>query len=729
MQRLGSFVGRRARWVIGAWAVAVVLSFATAVGGVTGQSLFDRLSSGDPSVPGESSTGRHLVSAGARTGPEVLVQVAGAPVTDPTVAAAMTTLQRQLSSAPDVAAVQSPFLVPAGPASPAAAPLVRSGTGAGSGFLVTARLEPGLDKGAELAAIDRIRRQADAALAPVSGATVRASGVPALVNDINHQVESDLRVGEGIALPVSLLVMVFVFGGFIAAGMPILGAVAAIGGGLASLLVFSHVIDLDATVVNIVTVLGLGLCIDYGLLVVSRFREELHRAAPGAGSGALTRAQVRRATARTVATAGRTVMFSGLTVGISLAGLMVFTAPLMKAIGAAGVSVVLVAVLVALTLVPALCTVSARRLMGKGSEAAPDEGVFSRLARRVQRRPWAVVATVVALLLAAAVPALDLRTTSSGTELLPAGNTQRVFFADLARDYPAATSPDVTVVGRTTLAPMTAWARTARSLPGVTGVDPPRQVSADVVAVGLRTSTGPTGDDARALVTTVRGHRPPFPSWVTGQAAALADFNASVLQRAPIAIGLVALATFVLLFLMTGSLVLPLKALLLNVVSLGASLGALVWVFQDAHLEWLVGFQSVGAIESTIPLLLFAFGFGLSMDYEVFLLSRIVELHDEGYPDGEAVVLGLQRSGRIITSAAVLIVIVFSGFVAGKLLVIKETGVALAFAVALDATLVRMLLVPATMTLLGRWNWWAPAPLRRWHDRHGISEEGAPLRV
>jgi RND superfamily putative drug exporter len=347
----------------------------------------------------------------------------------------------------------------------------------------------------------------------------------------------------------------------------------------------------------------------------------------------------------------------------------------------------------------------------------------------VQRRPLAVVTTVVVLLLAAAVPALGLRTTSSGTELLPSGNAQRVFFEDLARDYPAATSPEVTVVGRASLPAMAEWARTSRSLPGVVAVDPPRQVSPGVVAVGLRTATGPTGDEARALVTEVRADRPPFPSWATGQAAALADFDASVLQRAPIAIGLVALATFVLLFLMTGSLVLPLKALLLNVVSLGASLGALVWVFQHGHLEWLIGFDSVGAIESTIPLLLFAFGFGLSMDYEVFLLSRIVELHEQGYPDGESVVLGLQRSGRIITSAAVLIVIVFGGFVAGQLLVIKETGVALAFAVALDATLVRMLLVPATMTLLGRWNWWAPAPLRRWHARHGITEEGAPTPV
>jgi RND superfamily putative drug exporter len=385
--------------------------------------------------------------------------------------------------------------------------------------------------------------------------------------------------------------------------------------------------------------------------------------------------------------------------------------------------VVLVAVLVAVTLVPALCTLAGGRLVRRGREASTDTGVFSALAVRVQRHPVLVIVGVVAALLAAASPVLGLRLTSSGTDLLPTGSDQRVFFETLGRDYPASTSPDVTVVARAPLAEVSRWADSAApSLPGVSSVDPPRQVSADIVSVGLRTSGGPTSDAARSLVTQLHDHRPPFRTWVTGQAAGLSDFTASMRARAPYAVALVALATLVLLFLMTGSVVIPLKALLLNVVSLGASLGVLVWVFQDGHLHGLVGFDPVGGIESTIPLLLLAFGFGLSMDYEVFLLSRISELHRAGLGDDESVVLGLQRSGRIITSAAVLIIIVFAGFATGKLLVIKETGVALAVAVAVDATLVRMLLVPATMTLLGRWNWWAPAPMRRWHQRFGISE-------
>ena len=232
----------------------------------------------------------------------------------------------------------------------------------------------------------------------------------------------------------------------------------------------------------------------------------------------------------------------------------------------------------------------------------------------------------------------------------------------------------------------------------------------------------PTSDEAQELVTTIRATPAPFETLTTGQAAAQIDFLDSMAARAPYAVGLVVLGTLVLLFLMTGSLVIPIKALLLNVISLGAALGVVVWIFQEGHLEGLLNFSSVGAVESIVPFLVLAFGFGLSMDYEVFLLSRIVEFHREGHENDRAVSLGLQRTGRIITSAALLICIVFAGFVAGDILIIKEMGVALVAAVLIDATLVRMLLVPATMTVLGRWNWWAPAPLRRLHERFGITE-------
>jgi RND superfamily putative drug exporter len=394
----------------------------------------------------------------------------------------------------------------------------------------------------------------------------------------------------------------------------------------------------------------------------------------------------------------------------------------MKAIGSAGLSVVLVAMLVAVTLVPALCALGARRLLRKGTEQAPEHGIFSRLAVWVHDRPVPIIVGVLAVLIALALPALGMRLTSSGAEMLPPDAEQRVFFTDLATHYPTVNGPDLRVVAQTTPEEAVAYAAALPELDGrpVTGV--PERISDSLSAIGVDVPGGPLDEGAREMVRLLQADRPDFPTHVVGQASGLQDFTDSMLDRALLAFALVALATLVLLFLMTGSVVIPVKALLLNIVSLGASLGVLVWVFQQGHLEGLLGFDSVGAIESMIPLLVLAFGFGLSMDYEVFLLSRIVELHEQGYSNDDAVVMGLQRSGRIITSAAVLVVIVFSGFVTGQLLVIKQTGVGLAVAVLLDATLVRMLLVPATMSVLGDWNWWAPRRLQKWHARFGITE-------
>ncbi|MGZ4601741.1 MAG: MMPL family transporter [Oryzihumus sp.] len=724
LARMGTVVGRHPWRVLGLWLVVVVLCFAAAAGALGGDSLFQRLTSGEPTVPGEARTGRDLVSEAATKGPATMLQVTGVDLTAPAVAGAVRRHSAALRRISGVQQVATPFVVPGGPTSAAARSLVAQSDPSVGGFLTVVDTKPGLSKAAQRSTESAVTAELQAMVRDLPGARGHVGGTSQLVSQITGQVETDLRTGEGIALPVSLLVMVVVFGGFIAAGMPVVGAIASIGGALASLLAFSYLIDLDASVVNVVTVLGLGLCIDYGLLVVSRFREELRAIAAGGPAADITHEQVVRATSRTLASAGRTVMFSGLTVAISLSSLLVFPAQLMKAIGAAGVSVVVVALLVALTLVPALCALAGRRLLRRGTEQASDTGIFSALALRVQRRPVAVIVVVVAALLVAAGPALSLQLTSSGTRLLPAGTDQRVFFETLKRDYPATSAPDVTVVARAPLASVTRWAGdTAAHVPGVRRVDAPKQATPDLVSVGLRTTDGPLGATTRRVVTSLRADRPAFPTWVTGQAAQLADFSASMRARAPVAVALIVVATFVLLFLMTGSVVVPLKALLLNVLSLGASLGITVWIFQEGHLAGLIGFQSVGGIESTIPLLVLAFGFGLSMDYEVFLLSRITELVRRGHDSDEAVVLGLQRSGRIITSAAVLIIIVFCGFAAGRLLVIKETGVALAVAVAIDATLVRMLLVPATMTVLGRRNWWAPAPLRRWHARYGISEQ------
>lgn len=755
LERLGRWIARHAGLVVLLWVCATAAGFALATGTV-GEGLFARLASGAPTVGGEATAGRDLLNERATDGPSLTLLVRDAPVASAQVQAAAPTVvsaAAAIASIDGVARVDQPF--PTGPET-ASDPTTQAARAAlvaadGSGFLVTATLDGDLDKPTRDATLDTVEQRFDqlgadvAAAAP--GSSAQVGGGTIVFDTITRQVEKDLVSGELIALPLSLFVMVLVFGGFLAAGMPIVGAVASIAGALVALLGFSYLLDLDASVVNVVTVLGLGLSIDYGLLIVSRYREELrdHLAATTTRATAAARTD---ALAATMATAGRTVLFSGVTVAISLAGLMVFRASLLRAVGAAGVSVVAVALIVSLTLVPALLALSGRRMLRPGAltrvpglralvtrlgDVPPDEGVFSRLARRTQRRPVLVLVGVVVLLGLLAAPAVRLEVRNSGVELLPPTAPDRQFFDELTADYPAAAIPAFQVVAPTDPQALAPLAERAASLPGVRAVTPPRAVGAgtdgaDPVSTFavLMTTPDPGSAQARAAVETLRAERdsgtaPGAVAFdVTGSTAFLVDFTAALAADAPLAAAIVVLATFVLLFLLTGSLLIPLKALLMNVISLGASIGVLVWVFQDGHGEGLLGFASTGGVESIIPVLVLAMGFGLAMDYEVFLLSRIKEFRDAGVPNDEAVVRGLQKSGRIITSAALIVVLVFSGFVAGQLLVIKQTGVALAVAVAVDATIVRCLLVPATMTLLGEWNWWAPAPLRRLYERIGL---------
>jgi RND superfamily putative drug exporter len=458
--------------------------------------------------------------------------------------------------------------------------------------------------------------------------------------------------------------------------------------------------------------------------------------------------------------AGRTVLFSGVTVAVSLSGLMVFKADFLRAIGAAGVSIVVVALLVALTLVPALLAVVRVRMIRPGitsripglraivrrlGDVAPADGVFSKLARTVQRHPALVLITVAAALFVCSMPVLRMHPVVSGTALLPAGSEQRQLFEAVQTRFQFAATAPIQVVAdarvkevcppsdqrrRLPDSPTSgsdcALVREISTIPGVVRVEGPveqgdaRRGYASVLNV--RVAGTESSHTAKKIVASIRQIETEYPMYTAGTSPMLVDLLHDLRASAPRAVLVVILATFVLLFLMTGSVLVPFKALFMNLVSLGASLGVLVWMFQDGLGELFLGFSSPGGIEVAIPPLALAFGFGLAMDYEVFLLSRIAEFRNEGWSNDKAVVMGLQRSGRIITSAALIIVVVFAGFVAGRLLVIKETGVALAVAVAIDATLVRMLLVPATMTLLGEWNWWAPGPLRRLHDRWGLKE-------
>lgn len=739
------------------WAAAILLAVLAALTGAGGDGLFDRLRTGEPTVPGsESQEGRDILEDASSTGEQISLVVQGLDLADPeqvpALAEALAPAHADLGAEPGVERVVDPFLLPDTLANPAAAGLLST---AQDGFLMVVMLEDGLDDDARAAAhdgvVDRLG-EVPAELATVApSATGIVSSGSIMADVVVDQVRADLVTGEIVALPVALLLMVLVFGGFLAAGLPLVGALASITSGLGVLLALTYVMDIDSFVINVVTVLGLGLSIDYGLLIVSRYREEISRAATARAAEDATEetasrsrrrrrrrgpsAVVEQAVMTTVATAGRTVVFSALTVAFAVAGLLVLRPDVLRSIAASGVAVVLLAVLSAVTLVPALMTLLGERMLrpsllarvpglrsvvARLGERAPDEGVFSRLARRVQAHPWLVLVGVLALLGLLASPVQGLAVRNSTVELLPADSDQRDYIAILAADYPGSSAPEVTVVTDGSVEEVTAWAADVAAIEHVTDVAPPVGVGDHTVLNVFVDTDDAGGEEATAVVKEIRALDPGFETWVLGQAANQADFTAALLEGLPLAATIIILAVFVLLFLMTGSLLVPLKAILVNAISLSASLGVTVWVFQEGHGAGLLGFTPVPGLESYVVAVALAFGFGLAMDYEVFLLSRIKEYWDAGLGNDESVVRGLQKSGRIITSAALIIVAVFGGFVAGELIVIKQVGVALAVTVLIDATLVRMLLVPATMTLLGRWNWWAPRPLRRVYERFKI---------
>jgi len=680
------------------------------VGLLAGGQVTERLTGGSGAASThESIAASQMLGKHDTTGPRISAVVDGVAVDDPRLRSALGVARGDLSGIDGVAKVTDPLQ--AGPTVPAAlAPLVATDRHA---VLVTVTLKKDLPASVQTQADSAVEARLRAVAGDLPGSRVLVGGDSLTRAEAKRQTNDDTRLGEAIALPVTLVVMVLLFGGFVVAGVPFLAALASIGGGLLALLGFSYLIDLNPSVLSVTTVLGLGLAIDYSLLLVSRFREE--RAAGGT--------DVESAVSRTVATAGRTVMFSALTVATALSGLFVFPSPIFRAIGAAGVGVVLVAMAAAVTLTPALLAAFARWIRIKPGHIAND-GFFAWLARGTRRFAVPVTLAVAALLLAAGLPFLRANFINSTSNLLPADFETRRFAELVTARFPGRDTDPVQVVAETDKATLQRWADTLRGTadvaPNGVGV---AETRGDLSVVTVTPVKSDRSEAAKRLVERLRAQRPAgFRTWIGGQPAGVVDFTGEVATYAPWAALLVGLATFVLLFLMTGSVLVPLKALVMNTLSLGASFGALVLIFQDGHGASLLGFTAAGGLETFIPVIVFAFAFGLSMDYEVFLLSRVKELYDAGLSNDEAVERGLQRSGRIITSAAALMVIVFLGFAAGKMLSIKEMGLAMAIAVVVDATLVRCLLVPATMTLLGRLNWWAPGPLRRLHARIGLRE-------
>jgi len=555
--------------------------------------------------------------------------------------------------------------------------------------------------------------------------TWRGGQVPTFT-DINGQVENDIARAEMLSLPLLLLLLVVVFGSLVAASLPLVVGGLAILGAFTVLNVLTRIGDVSVFAINIVTMLGLGLAIDYALFVVSRFREEL---AEGV--------DVESAVVRTMSTAGRTVAVSGLTVAVALGSLMLFPMNFLRSMGMGGIAAVLVAMLAALTTLPALLSVMGPRVdalsvpwrRGRSRSGTSDAGAWARLAHAVMRRPLLVAGATVTLLLVLGMPFLQVVLGGVDSRVLPEGTESRVAAEVLESQFPGTAALPVEVLVRgVDDASLVSTVASLSDVSGATGaVVQARSEDAAVVAVSFDGEA--TAAEAQSLVGDLRAVDLPdgVTASVAGESARLVDLLSGIGDVLPWALGYLVVATFVLLFLAFGSVVLPVKAMVMSVLSMSATFGVLVWGFQEGNLAGLLGFTATGTLEATQPVLIFAMAFGLSMDYEVFLLSRIREEWDRTGDNTVSVARGLQRTGRIVTSAALLFVVVVGAFATSGITFIQMIGVGLAVAVIIDATVVRALLVPATMRLLGRWNWWAPAPMAQFWERYGIREsDGAP---
>lgn len=559
-----------------------------------------------------------------------------------------------------------------------------------------------------------------------SNLEVHLGGSVAIESELAEKAESDVVRAELITLPILLFLLVLIFGGLVAGLVPLAVGGLAILGSLTLLRVLTYVTDVSVFAINVATILGLGLAIDYGLFMVSRFREEL-----GRGRG------IADAVSRTVDTAGRTVAFSGITVGIAFAGLLFFPQPILKSIGWGGIAVVVFDLLAALVFLPALMSVVGHRIdrlrlplprrtvTGAVHEGA---GAWSRLARTVMRGPAVSLVAVGGVLLVFSSGLASTELGSTDQRYLPADSGSRIATEAVSEDFPAGGLGrlDVAVVGGADDGALEEYAGRLENLEGasVATVERTGEGVARVVVAHQGESDSPEVAD---LVRDVRAE--PVPegareTLVGGVAAMQQDNVAAIVDAAPMTVGFVAAATLLLLFLAFGSIVLPIKAVLMGALSLGASLGVVVWGFQEGVFSGLLGFEAVGTIDPTYLVLITVVAFGLAMDYELFLLSRVREEYLRTGDNTRSVAAGLQHTGQIITSAAVLLMVVLLAMGTSDLLFLKIIGIGLAIAVFVDATLVRAVMVPATMRLLGGANWWLPRPLRWLHDRIGISEGG-----
>ncbi|GAA3245985.1 MMPL family transporter [Streptomyces labedae] len=598
---------------------------------------------------------------------------------------------------------------------------------------------------------DQVRKAAARIVPDVVGEhgplKVTATGVTAVRMEIEKGSEEDLAKAELLSGPLVLVILLLVFGSVVAASTPLAVGILAVIGSFVVLRLLDMVVQVSVFSVNITTALGLGLAIDYSLFIVTRYREELARGR-----------DVSEAIAESVRTAGRTVLFSALTVALSLSAMLVFPMYHLRSFAYSGIAVVALAALGSLLALPALLAVlgrridalNVRRLFRRGAKPAAArsdrEGFWHKLAMAVMRRPLPFALAVAALLVALGLPFLRAEFGDSDDRVLPASSPAHQGAQVLREEFDNREGSPLNVVlpdidPQAASTKVTDYAKQLSTVPGITRVDaltgsysegkqvaPPGAASDRFEAdkgtwLSVISDTEPYSERGMDLVDTVRAQPAPDRVLVGGQAALLVDSKATLGDRLPWALGIIAASTMVLLFLFTGSLLIPLKAIVLNLLSLTATFGAMVYVFQDGHLRWLVGdFTVTGMLDIDTPILMFCVAFGLSMDYEVFLLSRIKEEYHRTGDNVSAVAWGLERTGRLVTAAAALVATVLLAFATSSLTPLKLLGVGLALAVTLDATLVRGILVPAFMRLAGRANWWAPRPLDRLHQKIGLDD-------
>ena len=689
LDALARLTTRHPRRVVGAALLLVVLA---AAGGASVADRLDPYAADDPATESVRADAV-LERAGVGAGVDVvaLVDTPGG-VAPPEARARVAEVARELRADPDVARVVT--FEQGGRA------LVARD---GRSTYVAGSLRPGADENdAGERLIDRFEGE--------PGVTL--GGFAVASPQVNEQVSEDLARAELLAFPLLFLLSFLFFRSVVAALLPLLVGGMAIVLTMFGLRLGSEFGSISVFALNVTTGLGLGLAIDYSLFMVSRYREELAKVGPGV-----------EAIRRTLATAGRTVLFSSLTVAAALGSLLIFPQRFLYSMGIGGMMVAVLAGAVALLVLPAVLAVlgprvnalAPRRLQRAAeADARPAQsGAWYRLSRAVMRRPGTIAVTAAALLIAMGIPFLGLKLTAVDAGVLPESSSARQVDDALKRDFDVRRTTPITLVARTEPGPaLDRYLDRVREVPGVLEVSPPRVEGAltlvDAVPRGAVLSEG-----SQEAVRDVRGLDVPFEALSRGQTAALVDLKESLSDHIPAALAVLMGTTVIVLFLMTGSVVLPIKALLMNLLTMSAAFGLLVLIFQDGRLEGLLNYTSQGALEATQPIFLFAVAFGLSTDYGVFLLARIKEARDGGLPNDEAVAVGLERTGRIVTAAALLFSVAVGAFATSEIVFIKELGIGTALAVLIDATIVRALLVPATMKLLGRWNWYLPDGIRK----------------